>query len=174
MKELQQIREACTTMNEAKTLTPEAEKYIGGIQSSIKNLFPNSAVKVSGGSGIGSDSIFITFTIGKDKSEWSNGISQNDPMYHSIIIHGIVGPDGNINDGKFQTDAGIARLSVKPEEGSYMAFDNIKTGWRKFSLPADKIPARLDKYFKNLKKLAKDNIDRFTDNDIDVVKRNLK
>jgi hypothetical protein len=62
-----------------ENVSPELESFMLKIESAILRHFPNSFVRVGLSTTLGK-SVFIAFTLGKDKSNYSNGIPQNDPM----------------------------------------------------------------------------------------------
>jgi len=151
------------------------EEFTTDLNKQLQSIFPKSYVNVYVGKGIGAHSIYITTTLYGKSNKYPNGIMDNDPMLHTIIIHDAISMLGDLKDAKLAVDSSRGgSITIKPDEGSYMAFGRLKTGWRKFSLTPEKITPRLVKYFKNVKKIASDNIDQFTDRDIEIAKTNLK
>jgi hypothetical protein len=81
MNKLSILREAF----EKKELSKEVQDYMDAITNGIKSTFPDSYVSASFDSNLG-EAITIYFTIGKDNSEYINQISDNDPLYTSIML----------------------------------------------------------------------------------------
>jgi hypothetical protein len=148
------------------------EDFIVQIETAIKNSFPKSRVNVRI-DGLGKESLFIGFSLGKDKSEFSSGILQNDILWTQIWIHNLLPFDPN---KKYKVELSVGgSISTKPEEGSYLAYGKEKTGWRNFTATPDNIVKKLDKYFKNtkdiLKRLCKEG--KISDNNIELVKSKI-
>ena len=62
------------TINEA---TMTVDEFTKNLESTIKKIFPKSFVRARASTNLGS-SISLMFALGKDKSEWTNGIIEND------------------------------------------------------------------------------------------------
>lgn len=67
----------------------DADKLAGDIRKSIFSIFPSSYVDVKFRTTLGSPAVDIFFLLGKDKSEWINGIEHNDPAYTRISVYGM-------------------------------------------------------------------------------------
>jgi hypothetical protein len=117
------------------------------ITATIKKHFPNSGVNVKFSSGI-ANSITGHFAIGKDKSEWANGIIHNDPAHTIFHVYGF-DKDGNQKGGLELTGSiyGYNNYSTKVKD---------KAGWRniKSGGSASTVIKALDKYFSNLKSVV--------------------
>lgn len=70
-------------MNEASQM--KVDEFISKLTDSVKKIFPKSHVNIYSGTNLGS-SITFKFALGKDRSEWGNGIRENDPLYHIFHI----------------------------------------------------------------------------------------
>ena len=149
-------------MVKLKTLLTEgietAQEFVPMIEKTIKKHFPKSFIAVSFKNHLTSH-IGITFTVGS-KSDWSNGIWQNDISATSMIIFNFE-ESGDIKN-KLQLDPNMAgSFLVKPDEGSYMAYGRVKVPIRKKTGTPEQILKSIDKYFSDLKKALKANKDKF-------------
>ena len=153
------LRAAADTLS-AKRVTP-ADELAAQLESAIKAVFPNSAVKAVFTDNI-SPTITIWFALQGDKSKHENGIVHNDPMYSLYFIHGL-GADGSVPEKITIDSSDGGSVAVKPDPGSMMAYGRLKLGWRKKTgSPAD-IVRHVAKYFTNAKRLIKDNLARLPD-----------
>jgi len=158
-------------MNEAKIMT--VSEFVDSLEKAIKKIFPKSLVIVKASKNLGS-SIDFTFALGKDKSEFANGIIQNDPLLHKFTIGWNSFTEDRFIKDKIEVEAiqgGI--LTVMPEEGSHMAYGRVKLGFRKKTAPPEGIIKHLDNYFKKVKKILKDNMDNLTDEDRELAKKKI-
>jgi hypothetical protein len=139
-------------------LTP-AHELAKEIEAAILKIFPLSFVSASYSTNLKS-SISIYFALGRDKSEWANGIVQNDPAYSIFKVWGI-GENSTLTDNlelKMLTGGNIYTL---PPEGSHLAMGRHKVSFRKSKGNRDKILKGVNTYFKRLKdelKKVGDNI----------------
>lgn len=123
-----------------------AEEIQNNIKSAFLSVFPHSYVacnKHSLGSGFA-----CHFALGKDKTEWANGIIQNDPL--SMILH--YWPESGTVEIK-------ASFTVRPTE-SYLYCSHVKL--RKKVIKNEKATTlNFLKYFSDLRQeiiLHKDNL----------------
>lgn len=159
-------------LNEASGLMT-VDEFVKKLEATVKKIFPKSFIQVYASTNLGS-SITFKFALGKDKSEWNNGIIQNDPLFHVWMIGWNSFTDGHFIKDKIEAELSVGgSLAVRPEEGSYMAQGRAKIGWRKKTAPPDKIIQHFDGYFKKMKKVLKDNKDNLLDYHIKVVKNKL-
>lgn len=132
------------------------------LEDKIKDIFPNSNVICRYNENI-TDSVTIWFTFGKNKSEYSNGIPQNDIGYSTYHIFG----KGQRNFGqplfKVESDNYITfhtkEIDQDNPNAKYMAVKGkrVKTGWRDFSTTnVDDIYRKFETYFKRVKGMLKD------------------
>jgi hypothetical protein len=123
------------------------------IEATIKEIFPNSHVNAKFSSNI-MNSITIWFTLGKDKSEYANGIAQNDPLWQILHVENM--SKEGVLEPKLKIISTIAgRLSLKN-------YTRVKTGWRNYQGSPEQIIEHIRKYFTNVKQVLianKDNID---------------
>ena len=158
------------TINEA---TMTVDEFTKNLESAIKKIFPKSYVYAKASTNLGS-SIHLTFTLGKDKSQWTNGIIQNDALFHSWMIGFNSFTEGHFIKDKIEADLSVGGgLKVEPEEGSHMAFGRVKIGWRKKTAPPDKIIVHFSNYFKKVKKVLMDNKDKLPKRDYELNKNKL-
>lgn len=143
---------------EVNNATQLAEELL----TELKKIFPRSYWNIQFSSKI-YPSIGISFALGKDKSEWANGIFDNDNARQSLRI-GNFNDDGSFKDS-FKIEGTITSVYVKPRpEDKYMAYSRIKTPWRnKTVAKPEQVIDYLKKYFISLKKLLGDHIDEMVD-----------
>jgi hypothetical protein len=145
---LNTVKEPVESMT-AKELATEMEK-------TVLKVFPKSYARASYQLNLG-ESISLTFALAKDKSELGNGIIHNDPAHTIFMIQDGLGRDNDIV-GKLIIERILGSgFSVKPSEGSYMAMERHKVGFRKTTGDSKKILASLKKYFEKLKVELKAN-----------------
>lgn len=83
LDENERLMEAYNKVFEAKGPMKVSE-FMSALESAIKKSFPKSLVRVQASKNLGS-SIGVVFALGKDKSEWANGIIHNDPLESADI-----------------------------------------------------------------------------------------
>lgn len=166
------IQEAYEKMlAEAKTMT--VDEFIKGLESNIKKIFPKSFVKVQASGNLGT-SIFVTFALGKDKSEWVSGIIHNDPLHHQWMIGFNSFAENAFIKDKIEAEISIGgSMKTKPEEGSFMAFGRAKIGWRKKTDTPEKIIVHFTNYFKKMKQVLMANKDKLPERDFELNKNKL-
>jgi hypothetical protein len=131
-------------VNEANGLTPEDEKIAEGFFSNLEDMFkkefPNGFFRAQVSNSFGSISMAIRFGLG----HFPNNIEENDPMLHRIMIH------CNVKEGLAEAEnmelSPNGRLYIKPEEGSYLAMQPVKT-----KLTAVKKGGNIPKFEKKMK-----------------------
>ena len=146
-------------LKEGKVSFDSPEDMATQIEKMIKGYFPKSFANVKAVSNLGK-SINITSALGSGKSEWANGIFQNDPAITSIMIHR-PSNDENFMDEKMQAEGLQTSLTISPTK-QYMAYGSLKTGWRKKSGNPEVIFKHVENHFKKLKSTIKDNLDKMT------------
>ncbi len=155
------------SINEANM--PTVDEFTSGLESVIKKVFPKSFVRVTASTNLGA-SIGLVFALGGGKNEWSNGIIENDVLFHRFMIGW-----NSFTEGHFIKDKIVAELStggslkIDPAEGSYYAFDRVKIGWRKKTAPPDKMIKSMGDYFKKVKKVLVDNKDKIPQRDMELI-----
>ena len=141
----------------------DGEKLASEIKQGIIKIFPDSYVNVGFSANI-SPCVKILFALGKDKSEWANGIFQNDPADSTIFIHGF-NRDGSVK--KLSMDGSSAgSFSVKSEDPHY-AFGRVKVPCRfpKGDVTPEQALKLTVGWFEKLKKSLQANRDNLTDAD---------
>jgi hypothetical protein len=96
-----------------------------------------------------------TFGMIGDPKDQVNKIVQNDKMYHSFVMF-----LKDVDAGIWSFEASQSHIYVKPAEGSYNAMDSIKTKMGNNSkITLEKADKKLEKFFKKLSDMMKENID---------------
>jgi hypothetical protein len=160
-----------STILEAKTMT--VDEFMKALDSEIRKIFPKSFIRISASTNLGA-SIWLVFALGKDKSEFTNGIIENDPLLHKIMIGW-----NSFAEGHFIKDKIVAELSqggsltVDPAPGSRYFYDRVKIGWRKKTATPEKMVKSIGDYFRKMKKVTKDNWDRVPEKDREMLKNKI-
>jgi hypothetical protein len=155
-------------MNEANM--PTVDEFVKSLETEIKKIFPKSYIEVRASTNLGA-SISLRFALGKDKSEWQNGIIQNDPLFHAFMIGWNSFTEGHFIKDKIEAELSVGGgLKVDPAAGSHMAYDRVKIGWRKKTAPPDKMVKAIGDYFKKVKQVLMSNKDRITCRDMELLK----
>lgn len=145
-------------VNEANM--PTVDEFVKNLETEIKKVFPKSHVTIRASTNLGA-SIRLWFTLGKDRSQWVNGIAENDPVYHIISIAW-----NSFMDNHFIKDKIVAELTVGgslhaiPAPESRFAYDPIKIGFRKITATPNDMPKKIGAYFKKMKDVLVKNRDR--------------
>jgi hypothetical protein len=146
-----------------------ASDYAEDLGKAISSIFPKSLVQVQAGKSLGDPHVYILFAVGKDKSNWVNGILQNDISLTKAFIYGIT-PEGMMADRiEFDPFQGGGIL-VKPDPGSYMAFGNVKVGLRKKTGSPEQVFKHIVNYFTKLRTALKANYDQIPDEQKELLK----
>ena len=149
------------------------DEFVSKLESEIKKVFPNSFIRAYASTSLGA-SIHLTFALGNGKSEWPNGIIQNDVLHHSFMIGWNSFTEGHFIKDKIEADLSVGgSLKVEPEKGSYMAFGRVKTGWRKKTDTPEKIITYIGNYFKKVKQVLKNNKDRIPTRDMELIGKKI-
>lgn len=140
----------------------EVEDFVKRLENSIKSVFPDSFIQVQYRPSMGSRSILVRFALGKDKSEWANGIIQNDPLFHVMWIYGI-NEDGSLKDKmKMEAHSG-GRLILKETDETGFRNKLVKLGFRSMTGVPDKIVKGVGNYLKKAKNIFKQYEDQLRD-----------
>jgi hypothetical protein len=103
----------------------------------INKHFIDVATSVRPGA-LGGDSVFLNFVLGKDKTEWTNGISNNDPVHFSAYVT-------QTDKDKYVVEFVRASIGgLKPTEKFY-AQSSIKIRTRKTTGSAEKVMVAVDR-----------------------------
>ncbi len=140
------------------------QEFIENVTKSFKKHFPNGFISLSDKSQFGSDLISGTFGMIGNLKDNTSGIPGNDKMKHSFMM--FKNPGTEPETYKFE---GQGRIYTNPEKGSFNAMDSIKTKLGNNSkITLEKAQIKLEKFFKKLSGLMKDNKDNiFGVEDID-------
>lgn len=133
----------------------ENTKFIEKIKIYFYSAFPDSYISISKPA-ISKDGLNVSIALGKDKSEFQNGIIQNDPIHTHFFIHE--------NEGEYSLEAKISISSLKPDN-SYMAMSSQKIRTRKLKFTNEqknlaKAAKKLDEYFYKIKDALTENADK--------------
>jgi len=141
-----------TFNNEAKTEKSEENMDILETKKAItdvfKKEFPDSWFELSNGS-LASKSLYIRFTVGA-KSDWENGIIQNDPFFTVIVLH----PG---KDGKWSAELSAGNrliVDTRPTPST-----TVKLGWRNKSGSFEAILKHLKDHLSRIKEAIKTHKD---------------
>lgn len=137
-----------------------AHKLGEDMKAAVQKIFPKSLVYGGYEVSLGSGSIFVTFTLGKDDKDFANRIEFNDPARTIFAISRGFDTEGNITSDKLVLERTHGTgFAVNPAEGSYYAMDRHKVGFRKTTGDSKKMVDAIKKYFEKLKKELKANKD---------------
>jgi len=150
------------TMDEVASSDNEAGKFIVKIKRAVNKIFPNSLVHANLSLSGFSPAIMVSFTLGKDKSEYREGSASNDPAHVAFMINGVDG-DGNLDDRLVLERILGGGFMVHPAPGSYVAMDIHKIPFRKTTGSQDRILKSLERYFTRLRAELRDNEDKIYD-----------
>ena len=145
----------------------DADKLADDIRKSILSTFPSSYVNVKFRTTLGSPAVDIFFLLGKDKSEWINGIEHNDPAYTRISVYGI-DKEGAINKPLSLNMSTGGSFFVKSTE-PHLAYGKVKVPFRKTTGDQAAILKGVKTYFDRLKKSLQDNRDKLTDKHLELI-----
>ena len=146
----------------------DAEKAIDGITSAFHKHFRDSSIATRFDTSFIPD-LVINFSLGKDKNEYKNGISRNDPIFTKIFISGFDN-NGNVKS-KLKAENVIGGSVTVNSDNPRFVYDSIKV-WRNFSVTdVDKLIQRFDKFFAKMKQTIKDNVDRVPEQNYDIEKK---
>ena len=122
-----------------------AHELVERMKETVEKYFPHSYIDCRFGTSLGA-SICLRFALGKDKSEWTNGIIQNDPAHNIIFVWGM-DKEGNKTDKGYTLESSGFGLCNKN-------YKRNKLGWRDIKKPSDSsvILKGLDKAFSAMKK----------------------
>ena len=97
----------------------ENEQFIEQVKRVFIKHFPDSYInfrKLVLGGGMS-----VTIALGKDKTEWTNGIFNNDPMCNHFFIH-------DNENGGYSLEASLSIGSLNPKEKYYaMSSEKVRT-----------------------------------------------
>jgi len=148
-----------------------ADEFISKVKNSFLSHFPNGYFYGKAENGLGSPIITFSFGLISDINDESHKIRENDPISQLVMIH----TKGDFNADNLKMNVLKGRLNLKPETGSYMAMQGLKTGLKNMNSGSlDKIYKSLDSFFPKLVKLVQDNKDNFYKQDIPSKYFNIK
>jgi len=136
-----------------------AKEFAQEIDNLLKKHFPKSTTWAQFSTNL-SESISIKLAIGT-KSDWSSKIINNAPIEYGAIIFGIV-DSKTTNKMSLESSVG-ASITIKPAEGSHMAYGRVRVPTRKTTGDETKILKAIEKVLIGLKTQAKKNLGNMTD-----------
>ncbi|WP_304393076.1 hypothetical protein [uncultured Clostridium sp.] len=153
------------------------------VANNYHNAFPDSMCTFQTGA-LGQDTFFVTYYLAGDKSEFLNGISQNDlfniDFYISENVSGYRESGAKLTDDTVLPQDLVLEvnghsITTKPTS-EYMAYGSSNLPLRKAKGTPEKIVQVLDKYAKNIKNSLSQIYmeDRIPDNYVELVRNKLK
>ncbi len=128
-------------LNEAKI--ENNQDMADEIEKAVKKHFPRSFINVRTKGPLGGTDPTLRFALGKTKSDWPNGIIENDPLWAMIFFDGF-DKEGNL-PGKVKANMSQGdafRINGQPQ---------VKFKWRNQTGAPEAIIKKLDKYFGKIK-----------------------
>lgn len=125
----------------------EARQLAQDIKTEFEKYFPKSYINSEVTTNIKSG-IFVRWTLGNGKSEYANGIRENDPLHHLFNIRVQPSSDGY----KYQTE-----LLVGGE--LWTINGKVKIGFRKTTGDAKKVLDAMKRYIKKMYKVVEEHAD---------------
>ena len=144
-------------ISESNNISPEdvqtAQDFFDSLEKMFKKEFPNGFFRAQVANRFGSISMSIRFGLG----HFPNNIEENDPMLHRIMIHCNVS-EGLADASNMEMSSG-GRLYIKPEEGSYLAMQPVKTKLTdvKKGGTLAKFEKKMKSWFPKLRKIFEEN-----------------
>lgn len=170
-RKIQEAYENMFKVNESSQIT--VESFLKEMETAIKKSFPNSYININASTNLGS-SIHLTFALGKDRSEWENGIIENDVLFHRFMIGYNSFTEGTFIKDKIEAEAIVGgSLTVEPPNSMY-ALGRVKTGWRKKTATPEKMVKAFENYFKKVKQVLKDNVKNMRPSDLERIGKKIK
>ncbi|WP_298751858.1 hypothetical protein [uncultured Arcobacter sp.] len=149
-----------------QTLTEQVEgmekpdAYMAEIEKIGYKYFPKSKVSLSTGT-LGSSDVYVRLLLGKDKTEWANGIFNNDPMSLHFAVR--------LTSKGYVIEFLANSMYITPTD-KHLAFGRKKINVRKSTSKDSKaLMKNIDKVFKVAKDTVKDAISK---NEFDDVYKN--
>lgn len=130
------------------------EDFIKSVENNFYKHFPNGIIKLTHKLGLGNTyHISATFGMIGNIKDNNGGYHDNDNMRHAFIMF-----QSAEDVWSFKTSLGAIYLN--PSEGSYNAMDSIRTKMgNNTKITLAKADKKLEKFFKKLVGLMKDNVD---------------
>lgn len=147
-------------------ITNENIVWATEIENELKALYPECRINANYSENL-TKNISIYFTVGKDKSEYANGIYNNDPLLHNIIIF--------IENNHLELNFNVSHLTIKPKN-KFFAQEHVKLGRNIKNGTKEQIHKAIINHFKvKLPKTVAENVDNLFDWDKEmIVKKILK
>jgi len=153
MNEFKELIESASIKEEKLISEQEMSisSFVSTVEEAFKKHFPNGYININ----VDKEEEFIACSIGMigNVKDNANGYYENDKMGHKFLMH-------KLNDQEWSF-MGSGKIYIKPVQGSYNVMDSIKTAIgnvSKINLP--KAVVKLEKFFKKLSDLMKENKDK--------------
>jgi hypothetical protein len=134
------------------------------LKDNFYSIFPNGKISAQVFNGIGDPTLGISFYMIGERTDQSHNIVDNDPVHTKFIAH--LPKIHPTKETKFKVEYLMGGLSVKPEEGSFMAMGRVKLPYRKSTGDISKQVKNLTKYFKKVGQAVIDNKDNLYKKDL--------
>lgn len=142
---------------DVETATLSNKEFAAQIEEIVRSHFPNSFVAMDIRGALGSTDVCLRFAYGKDRSEWSYGIINNDPL-HTVIMFRDFDKDGMLIGDKVKVKMLIGGRSIdfksKDPERPHLA-RSIRHGWKNFTAKPATALTKVDQYFGNIEAWSK-------------------
>lgn len=141
--------------NRKESKWPEADKFLDYVEEEFRKNFPNGYYEAKAYNGLGSPTINVRFGIGYA----SNGIKENDNMYHSFMIH--TSRDAEDFSGELEFSSLQGGINTQPDPDTHYAMARVKTKLTNVKKNGSlaKFEKKMKAFFPKLKKLMQDNQD---------------
>ena len=133
--------------------TEQLQQLAASIQKQVIEIFPDCFFYCRVDNRF-TPSIYGRFSIGKDSSEWSNGIQENDPALHTFHIF--------IEGEKLSLEWSQGNMLIKPEN-KILAYSRAKTGMRNKKGNDSEILKAVVSFFSKLPAKIKEQEDNICD-----------
>lgn len=143
----------------------DSERLAIKISEEILAVFPDSCAKALFSNRI-MPMLTISFTLGKDKNEWINGIHHNDPAHHTFFVYGMN------NLGEIQRDLTLERhigSIITKSTVPHLTYMHMKIPFRKATGDETVILKSVRKYFENLKATLQKTRDKLTEHHLKLI-----
>jgi hypothetical protein len=152
-------------------INTNATEFCKALETEIQKIFPKSFIQAKWDTNIYS-SIWLIFTLGKDKSDYLHGYRENDVAYTTIQIGGKsrqgITKNGEIIEPMSLRLSQGGKFLIKPED-SFRAYSSIKVPFRSVTGTPEKIIDYLKKYFISFKRALQENREKLTDDYLKLI-----
>lgn len=130
------------------------KEFAKSVEAEFRSRFPNSFIEVSTEGALGSKDVTVWFAFGKDRSEWINGIIDNDPLRVIIDFGHFDNKDGLLVGDKVKVNMLRGRTTVDfdnedPDRPHLLR--SIDHGWKNFTAKPATVLSKLGAYLDRIK-----------------------